>query len=440
MSGEAASSRLIAGSASVRSTAWGFGLSCVEPHAGRGRRLQRDVAAWRRRAATSATPRLSASARARMSSAVRSRSVPACRGAEAVVDQERDRASAPLVVATGGFHRGPAAARMTSVASSEPQQRQPPRRARRRVFLRLDVEQQPRRRKFDAPRPRRNEPQQPPQDRQAEQAQQNERLREAERQAHHAGLPSCMPRGRRLLIAASLPSPMRAVQRQQELVGRAVGAVDGEAPAEPPGLGASSVAVPLQPRLVVGAPVLGAAGGDHLAGLRARRIRCGRNRGRSPPPGRRSGQGGPASRWRKAGSGSRGFPRSGSTGRTARRSPKAKPARSLPAGSARSRGSWMMASAMRSITARLPVGRVRPGRPTRSPASTSTSASAKAIDQRAVELAFARELATRTPSTANGRARSRWCARPPIPARGHRDGRRGRSGASRCGGPPRRTR
>ena len=37
-----------------------------------------------------------------------------------------------------------------------------------------------------------------------------------------------------------------------------------------------------------------------------------------------------------------------------------------------------MASAMRSITARLPVGRIRPGRPTRSPASTRISAKANA--------------------------------------------------------------
>jgi hypothetical protein len=34
---------------------------------------------------------------------------------------------------------------------------------------------------------------------------------------------------------------------------------------------------------------------------------------------------------------------------------------------------------MRSMTARLPVGRISPGSPTRSPASTSTSASANAI-------------------------------------------------------------
>ena len=130
---------------------------------------------------------------------------------------------APVVVATGGFHNGPAAARMTSVASSEPQQRQPPRRAGRRVFLRLDVEQQPRRRKLDAPRPRRNEPQDPPQHRQAEQAEQHQRLREAERQAHHADLASAMPCGRRLVMAASLPSPMRACSAiSSSLAGRSV--------------------------------------------------------------------------------------------------------------------------------------------------------------------------------------------------------------------------
>ena len=68
-----------------------------------------------------ATPRLSASARATMSSAVRSR-----KSQLAAAPKPSSISSAigvaPVEVATGGFHNGPAAARMTSVASSEPQQ------------------------------------------------------------------------------------------------------------------------------------------------------------------------------------------------------------------------------------------------------------------------------------------------------------------------------
>ncbi len=58
--------------------------------------------------------------------------------------------------------------------------------------------------------------------------------------------------------------------------------------------------------------------------------------------------------------------------------------------------------------------------------------------QRAVELGFRRRAARRKPSTASGRARARPCARPPIPARAHRDGRRAPSAASRrgCAGSP----
>ena len=148
MPGVAASRRVIVGSASVRSTACGLRLDLLEPHARGGRRLQRDVAARLRRAARCATPRLSASARAMMSSAVRMPRVPACRGAEAVVDQERDRRRSgrgrdrriPQRTGGGEDHQR---------REQEPQQGQPPRRARRRVLLRLDVEQQPRRRKLD---------------------------------------------------------------------------------------------------------------------------------------------------------------------------------------------------------------------------------------------------------------------------------------------------
>ena len=60
------------------------------------------------------------------------------------------------------------------------QQRQPPRRPRRGFFLGLDVEQQPRRRKLDPFRPRRHHAQQPPQHRQAQKAQQQQRFGEGE--------------------------------------------------------------------------------------------------------------------------------------------------------------------------------------------------------------------------------------------------------------------
>jgi hypothetical protein len=115
MSGEAASRREIVGSASVRSTAWGSGLSCFS----RTRAAAGGCSEISRLASPSgmiATPRLSASARPRISSAVRSR---ASQLAAAPKPSSIRSAIgvAPVVVATGGFHKGPAAARITSVAS-----------------------------------------------------------------------------------------------------------------------------------------------------------------------------------------------------------------------------------------------------------------------------------------------------------------------------------
>ena len=76
----------------------------------------------------------------------------------------------------------------------EPQHRQPPWRARGSFLLWRDVEQQPRRRKFDAPRPRRHHSQQPPQERQAEEAQQHQRFGEGEGEASdHALRPTLTP-------------------------------------------------------------------------------------------------------------------------------------------------------------------------------------------------------------------------------------------------------
>ena len=64
----------------------------------------------------------------------------------------------------------------------QPQQGQPPRRARGGLFLRRDIEQQFCRREFDAARPRRHHAQQPPQHRQGEQSGQQERFGKGERE------------------------------------------------------------------------------------------------------------------------------------------------------------------------------------------------------------------------------------------------------------------
>ena len=57
------------------------------------------------------------------------------------------------------------------------------------------------------------------------------------------------------------------VQSEQELVGRAVGAVDGEAPAEPIGLAADFGTMSRNAGDVIRAPVLGAPGSDPAAAL-----------------------------------------------------------------------------------------------------------------------------------------------------------------------------
>jgi hypothetical protein len=149
--------------------------------------------------------------------------VPACGGADAVVDQQHDGRR----TGGGGDRRIPQRAgggKDHQRREHQPQQRQPPRRSRRRVLLRLDVEQQPRRRKLDPPRPRRDQPQQPPQQRQAEQAEQHQRRRKAERQAHHAtALPRLPPCGLRFIATAALPSPMRSCSASsRSFAGRSV--------------------------------------------------------------------------------------------------------------------------------------------------------------------------------------------------------------------------
>ena len=97
------------------------------------------------------------------------------------------------------------------------QQQQPPWRARRRLFVRLEVVQQRQRGQGEALRLRRRRAQQQPQDRQRQQADERQRLEEEDRpDVHAAPPPTVKPQAR-------MPSGVRA------LLGRVVA---DEAPAE----------------------------------------------------------------------------------------------------------------------------------------------------------------------------------------------------------------
>ena len=77
---------------------------------------------------------------------------------------------------------------------------------------------------------------------------------------------------RRLAIAAErvCTCAHARVNRKQQFARPPVGAVNGEAPAEPVGLGADGGAVAGDQALIVVAPGLGAAGGDAAERLPAR--------------------------------------------------------------------------------------------------------------------------------------------------------------------------
>ena len=138
---------------------------------------------------------------------------------------------------------------------------------------------------------------------------------------------------------------------------------------------------------IVRLPGFGAAGRDRAGAFRLDELDAARNRERSLPPDRRPGRDGHARR--STDSCDDGRAHLGDRApevRRPRRSRKARDGAKTAAGSrARSRHATI-AFAILSSTLRLPVGRIRPGTPTRSPACTSTSASAKAMHQRAVEL------------------------------------------------------
>ena len=105
--------------------------------------------------------------------------IPARRGAPAVVDHEQQRRAA-VRGRDRRIPQRPGRRDDDQRGEREPQQRQPPRRARRGFFLGRDVEQHAGRRKIDPARARRHQPQQPPQHRQAEQPEQDQRLGEGE--------------------------------------------------------------------------------------------------------------------------------------------------------------------------------------------------------------------------------------------------------------------
>ena len=114
-SGAVARKRLISGSASLRSSVCGFGLSCLTCTRA-APAVCREISRAVSDSGSTATPRLSASARAISSSAVRSRSSQAAAAAQP--SSIKIKSGAPrLEAASGGFHNGPAAAMMMRPAS-----------------------------------------------------------------------------------------------------------------------------------------------------------------------------------------------------------------------------------------------------------------------------------------------------------------------------------
>ena len=136
--------------------------------------------------------------------------IPTGGGAPAIVEQDHQRHAVAAGTAGLRIPDRPGGGQDHQRRRHQAQQREPPWRARRGFLLRRDVEQQPRRRKFDAPRPRRHHPEQPPQHRQAEQAQQQHRFGKGQRKpGDHARTsgPECA--GCRLLALVSAPAPIR---------------------------------------------------------------------------------------------------------------------------------------------------------------------------------------------------------------------------------------
>jgi hypothetical protein len=180
----------------------GLGIDLLETHARRRWQLERDVAGrlGQRDQRDAATIRFRARDQVLRHSHAR---VPAGRGGKAVVDQERER----RLAARGRGRRipqRPGGGDDHQRGKHQAQQREPPRRALRRLLARSDVEQEPRRREFDPPGLRRNKAQQPPQHGQAQQREQDQRLRETEREPRdHRSAPELRTAGATGLMRAS---------------------------------------------------------------------------------------------------------------------------------------------------------------------------------------------------------------------------------------------
>ena len=215
--------RVIAGSASMRSTVCGLGLSeRSRTRAAPG--VSSEMSRPTSESGTIATPRPSVSARAIRSSAVRRRDVPGGGRGPAVVDQQRERRAR----LRGRERRIPQRAGGRDDqqrGEREAQQREPPRRARGRLFLRQRCRTGAvSRAEFLAARARRHQPQQPPQHRQADQPEQHQRLRESRAASRRScGAPVGVARASGSCRCRASPAPMRLCSASSSsLAGRSV--------------------------------------------------------------------------------------------------------------------------------------------------------------------------------------------------------------------------
>ena len=147
-SGVALMKRSISGSASTRSTACGFGLSCLICTRAAPATLQRNIARGFRQRQHGDAAIVGFGARDQFIGGAQAR-IPGRGRRPAVVEQDQQRRG----LAGGRERRIPLRAGggdNDERGQRQPQQGQPPRRARRGFFLGRDFEQQPRRREIDA--------------------------------------------------------------------------------------------------------------------------------------------------------------------------------------------------------------------------------------------------------------------------------------------------
>ena len=268
-SGAAATTRAIAGSASMRSTVCGFGLiwrSCTRAAPGVCISVLRPPSDIGR----IVTARLSFSARARMSSPVRMRA-----SQLAAADQPSSISStsalAPLDVATGGFHSGPAAAMMTNAV-------RPSRKAVSHQGVRAGVSSFGTMSKSSRAGGKLSLRGRGGMSRNSHHS--TGRLSRPSRTSGCAkpmGRPPIMPRSlfgtcARHAVAGVVAFTHARMQRQHEFARRPVGAMDDEAPAEMIGFGADLGTMALEPLHIIVAPGFGAAGGDAARAFRIEKL------------------------------------------------------------------------------------------------------------------------------------------------------------------------